>query len=283
MDEVFGEAGLFNGWFRNDFISSSDTEGRLAAGGNIILEVGYSVGDKMPPMNCSDTFGDTWNTTTVAGGYVSWPSGRNYFGNIAVGDYAGSSIGEIVEIGLEPLCEIFESDDIVDFETTHTCLINKSEYLSQLTSPYTATVNFLYSGRIDVVMPSVPETPETPVVIVDIPQDKFNSAYELNMFGDDLRESTIIVVNVPGETIDFGGFAMTSWTSRRNYIIWNFYEATTMNVGSIEVEGTIMAPNADFVNNYGVIQGQIFGNSFTGPMQINNIKFEGCFDFTGVC
>ena len=75
-----GVAGDYNTFIFNNFTATSDTQGRLAVGGNMNVS-GYSVGDQLPA-NSGDVL--------VVGGDLTYSSGRVYNGDVVVGgSYTG--------------------------------------------------------------------------------------------------------------------------------------------------------------------------------------------------
>ena len=62
-------------------------------------------------------------------------------------------------------------------------------------------------------------------------------------------------------------------TSYADNVIWNFYNATTLNFGS-EFGGTVIAPNAA-VTNSSPIDGDLIAGSFTGSGELHNYPFLG--------
>lgn len=82
--------------------------------------------------------------------------------------------------------------------------------------------------------------------------------------------ATNIVINVSGTTIDWinnagnmvGDFTSDYWQA---HIVWNFYEATSINLGSHQFNGTILAPNATVTSS----------NNIDGAVIANNLSTTG--------
>jgi choice-of-anchor A domain-containing protein len=73
----------------------------------------------------------------------------------------------------------------------------------------------------------------------------------------------IINVNAPGNvTFNPPSFANLSLTEAR-YIIWNFYNATTLFVGPNVLEGSLLAPLADVSKGSNNIEGQVIAKSYS--------------------
>lgn len=133
----FGQAAAFNAFVFGDFKGQSDVEGRLAAGGNVELVDGFSVGDKLYNANvtCLDlAANDEWPYQLVSGGTLDWNTGRLYYGSIAVGSLASSSIGGPILNGLAENCSVEETTP-VDFTAAESAIKKFSHDLHGCTTP----------------------------------------------------------------------------------------------------------------------------------------------------
>jgi choice-of-anchor A domain-containing protein len=82
--------------------------------------------------------------------------------------------------------------------------------------------------------------------------------------------ATNIVINVSGTTVNWiqnagnmvGDFTSDYWQA---HIVWNFYEATTINLGSHQFNGSILAPNATITTS----------NNIDGAVIANNLNLTG--------
>jgi choice-of-anchor A domain-containing protein len=82
--------------------------------------------------------------------------------------------------------------------------------------------------------------------------------------------ATNIVINVAGTTVDWlsgagnmvGAFTSDYWQA---HVVWNFYEATTINLGSKQFNGAILAPNATVTTS----------NNIDGTVIANNLNLTG--------
>lgn len=86
-----------------------------------------------------------------------------------------------------------------------------------------------------------------------------------------------ILINVAGTVINWnagdmiGAFDQDEWQER---IVWNFYEATTINFGGKEFGGQILAPNATITTN-GVIEGSVFAKNLTTQSEVHLPGYNG--------
>ncbi|MGB3727200.1 MAG: choice-of-anchor A family protein [Glaciecola sp.] len=92
-----------------------------------------------------------------------------------------------------------------------------------------------------------------------------------------------IVFNISGVNIDLNGndwlIKTSDWVSHSaNNVLFNFFEATTVNINTA-LYGSVLAPNANVFGNGGMINGQLIANSFTTGVngsgtQLNDAVFN---------
>lgn len=81
-----------------------------------------------------------------------------------------------------------------------------------------------------------------------------------------------VIVNVAGTSITLpGGINFNGPTNLGQKVIWNFYEATSIDLGSKSWYGSVLAPYADLKNG-NFIEGTVVANNFTqnGEVHMNN-------------
>ena len=93
-----------------------------------------------------------------------------------------------------------------------------------------------------------------------------------------------IVINVAGQAVNWnagnmvGDLTQNKW---RELVVWNFYEATTIDFGSKNMNGQILAPNAD-VKAAGPLDGSIFAKSLTTTGEVHLPGYKGTIPFSPV-
>jgi len=91
--------------------------------------------------------------------------------------------------------------------------------------------------------------------------------------------ATSIIINVTGGgaiNLSSGLNLNNGFNSDQNHIIWNFENATNVNVSSWD--GTILATNAT-VTNTSQIDGAVIANSFNGQGEVHQYTYEGVLCF----
>jgi choice-of-anchor A domain-containing protein len=249
-----GTAGDYNAFIFGDFTSRySDTEGRLAAGGNVSLK-GYGVGNKL----ATDKSGTT--NTLVVGGNLTFINGQVNNGNTAVGGTAtlrGFGIPNGAVTKTAP----------IDFATEESYLLTLSDQLASMTSTGT------YKNSWGTLSFSGDGTTALQVFYID---SSIFTTYGYASFTYDaasIPEDATVVINVSGDSASLKNFNMEAFTSICDNVLFNFYEAETVTLSSGSVKGSILAPLANIVANNGSINGTVIAASWSGSMQLNYAPF----------
>ncbi|MBS2905158.1 choice-of-anchor A family protein, partial [Klebsiella pneumoniae] len=58
-------------------------------------------------------------------------------------------------------------------------------------------------------------------------------------------------------------------------ILWNFPDATKFTASGVQIDGTVLAPNANSYLDNGNLQGTIISYNLTGGMEFHNYPFNG--------
>jgi choice-of-anchor A domain-containing protein len=82
------------------------------------------------------------------------------------------------------------------------------------------------------------------------------------------------IINAGGVNMNNGFQALANGSSiGASNILWNFYEATDINFGSMRVNGSVLAPYAA-VTMYNNFDGALAARSYTGQGQVHNFLFN---------
>jgi choice-of-anchor A domain-containing protein len=257
-----GTAGDYNVFVFGDYSgSNSDVQGRLAADGNVSLQ-SYGVGDKLPA-NSGDVL--------VAGGDLTITNGQIYYGNAVVGGNATLS-----GVGVPDGSVTSGASVPVDFSAERDYLTGLSNTLSQMSA--TGTTSSPWSGAL-----SFQGDNASDLQVFNISGSELSSTNTFNFLDDTMIPTdATLVFNISGSSVGMGNFDMQgfknllgeSWDN----VLFNFYEAEELNLYSIGIYGSILAPLADITTGYGQINGTVVAKSWTGPMQVNYGPFDGDSD-----
>lgn len=224
-------------------VNSSDSEGRFAVGGNASF-TGYSVGAKAS---------NALSNTVVAGGNLNYTNGTVYHGNAV---YGGTGTFNSFDI---PNGSTIHQSGVIDFFGAELNLKEEAIFLSAQSPNGTS---FVHYGTL--------------VLYGDNPGLNYFS-----VTGTQLASVNSLFICVPA-----GGSAIVSVSGTNDQMInigtqffgigpqntlFNFYEATSLNISQIAVPGSILAPLAD-VNFTGAnINGTLVAKSLHGNGEFHNI------------
>lgn len=261
----FGVASDYNEFFfQNISQSYTDSQGRVAAGGNV---------DYLHMSVASDLRGAYPLGDLVVGGNLSWQHGSvGYLGNANDPSYKQGSIfmGGVSNIDQTVTYGSLTQGRPIDFSSAQTSLSESSRYWAGLAATGTTQIT--------------PTTEVTPRNLITL----MGTNPTLNIFnldGDVLMNAARLDINTPsGSTalvnIDGTQGAMQNFGfflsgADDPYILYNFYEATALTFGAIEIHGSVLAPGANINFSNGHIEGQLIGLSLFGTGEAHNEPFRG--------
>ena len=298
-----GQAAEYNAFVQNNFqVSSSDTQGRIAVGGNFIVKphqyshdksnAGYSIGDMVhAPGTPSLVVGGNIELHTQGGGLQIHNTGIDhgtavYSGNLINGHKIGSGTASKVNKSALP----------VDFDTAFNHLNALSDQLAARTASVTTTTPGATASLT--FRPAVPSTDK--VYVFELTQEMLGSSYGINIEG--VESDALVVFNVTNttgyamnnysnngfcrtgdtgcavmklETVKFNGVSTAGDTSKdRNasplakQVLFNFNGLNNVKLAS-NVFGTVLAPKAAIHSTTAPIWGQVIASSWVGNAQIN--------------
>lgn len=281
---IFGCASNFNVFVFSDYSGTSDVEGRLAAGGDIYLGKGFSVGNKL--FNTVDTSNidiDYWNniclrrygqwepcemcdgcgqSVLVAGGTIdpSYTEGRVYFGHWLSPDMSGQNTSqhERPEYGTVTTYKASLLDNMTcpdlsgkigdTFFNVFTEVSATSEHICGMAP--TAIVDDGTGGFIRVALYG-----DSELEVININGTALLNAHTFSI--TNMNKDATIIFNVFGTVSGLTSIDLDSLKDHAHKVLWNFCEATKLNISNVAVHGSILAPFADVHGGEGVIWGQL--------------------------
>jgi choice-of-anchor A domain-containing protein len=298
-----GQAAEYNAFIKGNMqVSSADTQGKIAVGGNFIVKphaysndqinAGYSVGDMVhTPGIPSLVVGGNIELNSTGGGLQIHNKGID--NGKAV--YAGQLINPN-KIGSGTATKVTTSALPVDFPTAFAHLNKLSDQLSAMAS---SAKNATPGPNTTLTFkPAVKSSDK--VYVFEITQEMLDKSYGINVEGVD--SDALVIFNVTNktgyamtneandkfcikgdtkcavlklETVKFNGVSTAGDTSKdRNaaplakQVLFNFNDITKIKLAS-NVFGTILAPEAAIRSTTAPIWGQVIANSWVGNAQIN--------------
>ncbi len=243
-----GFAKSFNLFLFGDLYQpSSDTEGKVAAGGNVSLS-NYSVGYLLENSN-------GLVDALVVGGHLQFETGAVYGGNAV---YGTSTNLPKQQVSIEGT---LRQDNPIDFAAAETQL----KGLAATLSAYNA------NGDVDQNFSDLQLNGTSPYLnVFDVDGDVLSAVTSMSV---NVPNGSVVLVNVSGNNIDWNGGLTVNGTAVTN-VLYNFYEAHTLYIHNIDVLGSVLAPYAD-LELTSVINGQVIAQSMTGTGQFNYKLFTG--------
>lgn len=255
---ALGDASAYNVYVLGDMKESyTDSQGRVAVAGNATL-TGYGVGSSFS--NNPSAAG----TTLVVGGNLAYNNGEIHYGSVA---YGGTMTGS--NYGIPNGTATHGS--VLDFGATNSYLTSTSSYLAGLTSNGATTD---YYGGVHLV------GSDPTLNIFTLSGAALASAWGVVI---DAPAGSTVLVNVTGTTSGMQNMGLnfqdlngdgTGLVGRQN-VIYNFNQATSLTLGGVSVQGSILAPNATVNFNNGNIEGQLIAGNLIGSGEAHNYLFQG--------
>lgn len=163
------------------------------------------------------------------------------------------------------------------YSTNTAAIISNLDVASQVLATYGTNSNFIMpaSQPAAFTLNASPNANGLAVFSLNA-ADLFNNnkvqQIELNANG-----ATDIVINVAGTNVVWNAGNMVGILNTdavRDSLVWNFYQATTIDFGSHTIDGQVLAPYAN-VTSSGNIDGSIYANSLTTTSEVHLPSYAG--------
>ena len=283
---VLGVAGDYNVFTFGDFSGNSDSQGRVAVGGNATL-TNFGIGSSLGAASATDPY------TLVVGGNLTYQNGQTNYGGVAVGGTAGlTNIGVNGNVNVDGALTTQNGQingkvsaaswssqstggpsgttgtaapisSIVDFAGIQTALDNNSMSWGALTSTGSITSSY---GSLTLTGSS------SGFNVFDLTSAQLAGA--TGGVTISAPAGSTVLVNVSGTAASFPntGYNLNGISSQN--VIFNFDNATTLS-GSGGFNGSILAPYANFTFNNGQINGNVIVESMSGSGETHDVSFDG--------
>ncbi|HAG82264.1 MAG TPA: PEP-CTERM sorting domain-containing protein [Cyanobacteria bacterium UBA12227] len=231
---------------------NTDAEGKVAVGGNATLTNFYA-GMGLPNSGNNGDVLIVSQDLLFTGGSVQ--GNAVYGGNATVSNVNFNNNG------------ILRNDNPLDFAQVGKELQDLSKYLGGLTANGNKTIAY---GGISLT------GLDSSLNIFNVAASDLNGA---NSFKINTPTDSTVVVNIsgPSAVLQNFGFEINGSPNnpQRQKVIYNFYEATNLTAQGIGIQGSVLAPFANFQFNNGQVNGNVIVGSLTGSGQSNLHLFNG--------
>ncbi len=265
-----GQAAEFNVFVKGNMTvkpATADTEGRVAVGGNLIIDGGYSFAH----INASAQGAEV----IVAGNVVKTGSG-----SLSVHGGTPASQGQLVyggrlsgSMGAGTASKV--SDTGINFNAAFDHLTKLSAQLAQ-----SATPNVAKKPDWSTLTFTPAEPNASNVYVIDITQQELTQYSLIKIDNKNIAKDALIVFNVKNPTkatsVDFKIAQMdlgpnvsthiqdaTGRSAIDSHILFNFHGVTDLKL-SQSIYGSILAPSANITSSAGVVWGHVIANSWKG-------------------
>ena len=246
---TLGYADGYNVFVFGNMTQTSDSQGRVAVGGNAIL-TSFATADRLARSNVPAN-------PLIVGGNLVYTNGQVFGGNAVYGGTA-----TLTNVGI-PDGQFIQGNP-VDFAAAQQELTGLSSALGQLNANGTTRVE-AWRG------------------IYLTGQDANLNVFTLN--GSDLSAArffevnapagSTVVVNVTGQTITLSNFGMQINGTDKQNVLYNFVNATSLSSDGFTFQGSVLAPLAQYNFNNGNIEGTLIAASVSGNGEFHNYLFAG--------
>jgi choice-of-anchor A domain-containing protein len=250
--ENLGVAQPYNVFVFGNYTGGLDVLGRVAAGGDVSMS-GFSVGQATPGGNA-----------LVAGGSVNLNGGQVY-GNVIYGTTA-SAVG----VGVTG---IVAQGSPIDFGAAEAGFLAQSADLAARLDTAAAEVRY-FPGSTLIRLTGT--NADTNVFSVDGDDIAMASGFEIRA-----PAGSTVLVNVSGEAVSFSNFGMSLAGVTSRTVLFNAYEATSIELHSIGFRGSLLAPFADVTFDNGDLRGTLVAASLIGSGEFHSAPFEGVLPCPG--
>ncbi|WGV29184.1 choice-of-anchor A family protein [Halotia branconii] len=230
---------------------SSDSEGRVAVGGNATL-TNFGVADRLSNSNGTDT-------RLVVGGNLTYNNGQIFGGNAVV----GGTVKTPVYFNCSPNCGV-SSGKPIDFDAARQELNNLSDYLGGLAS--TNTTEYKWGGIYL-------QGNNSDLNVFTIDGSQFSNTSYLNLSG--VGSNSTVVFNVLGNSVNIKNFGLNLNGVNKQNVLFNFVDATQVTTTGFSFQGSVLATNANFNFSNGNVEGTLIASSLSGSGEFHNTQFTG--------
>jgi choice-of-anchor A domain-containing protein len=293
-----GPAAEYNVFVLGDYNQTgTDTEGKLAVGGDASFTDGFAVGMLLR--------GEGNGEVMVVGGDTTLSNGKVYGDATFGGNQAiASNVGFEV---LDTNNQVIRQGNItqgkpIDFAAAgqHLRTLSTSLHAQAQVVSTTKEVREEWGNRFTTIIGNNTKTlfeqygtsllttmegSDSKLNIFNISADELANTKYFNILAP---EDSTVLINVTGEVASMSGFGFffngedcnnsnvhMGCRGKAQNVLFNFSEAKSLDLNSISIMGSVLAPNADVKFNNGHINGNLIAGSLSGNGQSNLHLFKG--------
>jgi len=232
----------------------TETEGRLAGGGDVRLE-SYGVGAALPPGFVGDSL--------IVGGDLDYLRGQVFRGDVLHGGTATLTdvglLGGVLHAGLPPF----------DFGGEAGFLTDAAACWAGVAANGTVVVNDWGGPTAEIRM----EGSDPELNIFHVSGADLGRAHWVSITAP---PGSTVLVNVDGSVNQLRNFSFSLTGVGGDRLILNYFETTHLTISGIGIPGSVLAPYAHVQFDNGAIDGTLIGASLAGQGESRTGLFTGC-------
>jgi choice-of-anchor A domain-containing protein len=229
-------------------VANVSVAGRVAVGGSATFS-NFSIGNALTA--------DPSRLDFVVGGHVTMSNGSVARGSAEAASATASGIGYTPGGGL------ILGPSPLDFASIGTALATESDLLASLAANGTATQAYstlkLQGSDADLNVFSISAADVLGVSNLQIVAPT----------------SSTVLINVTGTSFSLANLGISLSGPSQQQMLWNFADATSINLSNLQFAGSILAPDAALTFANGQIGGQVVVGSLNAAGAFNSLAFTG--------
>lgn len=250
-------ANSYNVFIFGDMTESNvDSEGRVAVGRDANL-TNYGVGSSF--QNSPASAGNT----LVVGGNLNYNGGEIEYGNAI---YGGTFTGSVAAPH-----GTLSKGTLIDFSAAKNQLTSSSTYWASLSATGSTINNY---GTVNLV------GTRSDVNIFSLSGALLSAASGISI---DAPAGSSVLINIDGQTNSFQNMGIEfkdingdhTGSTNKQRVLYNFYQSSSLTIGGISVQGSLLAPFATVNFGNGNIEGTLIANGLSGSGEAHNYLFNG--------
>ncbi len=236
--------------FQDANLSGTEAAGRVAVGGNATL-TNFGVGYGLPNSNGS-------RDDLIVNNNLTYTNGQVLNGNLVYGN------SETLNDVTIPNGTAFQGSDF-DFTAVQ---VNETVESSVLAARPD-------NGQVQSANGTLSLLGTDPTInVFTVPGDLLANASTVTITAP---QGSVVIINVSGTSDQIENLGLTLSGTDNQHVVWNFSQATSLNISGVEVAGSVLAPLANVSFNSGGLDGTLVANSVTGGGEFHNAPSQvGC-------
>jgi len=217
---------------------------------------------------CSDFGQCDYPYAAISGDRLTISNGHVFSGYVAYAQNQTITLDQ--SASLTESCTLIKNDSIINFSSEYNFARHLSWNISQLAA--TGTTAFATNQM------TLTGTNTNGVEKFDVAAAQFGSIQIINLVNINAN-CLAIVINIDSSANQFKVvFPELSYsnifTSVQSKLIWNLWNAKSVEMDQIGLVGTLLAPDANVENPTGSLLGNAIAMNWSGPMQINAMQSD---------